>query len=133
NKSLKHRLQIKSRATDDLEHIGGGGLLLERFAKLAEQASVLNRNDCLMAEGSTSSICLSVNGRESPRCSVNTPTIAPSLVNGTPSPLRLLRKPAKSCRRRGSRSGSASRSGTSIVRSSSIARPKTEVRAGVVP
>ena len=37
----------------------------------------------------TNSICLSVNGRGSRRCSVNTPTIAPSLISGTPSPLRM--------------------------------------------
>src|SRR5262249_31451648 len=34
NERLQHRLEIKGRATDDLEHVGGGGLLLERFAQL---------------------------------------------------------------------------------------------------
>ena len=31
-------LQIERRAADDLEHIGSGGLLLERFAQLIEQS-----------------------------------------------------------------------------------------------
>src|SRR5262245_41620119 len=51
DKRVEHRLEVECRSADDLEHIGGSGLLLERFAKLAEQASVLNRNDCLMGEG----------------------------------------------------------------------------------
>src|SRR5436190_23145009 len=28
---IKHSLQIEARAADDLEHVGGGGLLLQRF------------------------------------------------------------------------------------------------------
>ena len=30
----EHRRQIKRRAADHLEHIGGGGLLLERFGQI---------------------------------------------------------------------------------------------------
>src|SRR5215467_10827121 len=33
---FKHTLQVERRAADDLEHIGGGGLLLQRFAQLVE-------------------------------------------------------------------------------------------------
>src|SRR6476619_7024718 len=44
---IEHRLQIKSRAADDLEHVGGGGLLLQRFAQLVEQAGVLDGDDGL--------------------------------------------------------------------------------------
>jgi len=29
DKRVEHRLQIKSRTADDLEHISGGGLLLQ--------------------------------------------------------------------------------------------------------
>jgi hypothetical protein len=47
---IKHRLQVERRATDHLQHIGGGGLLLERFAQLAEQAGVLDRNYGLRSE-----------------------------------------------------------------------------------
>src|SRR5262249_58947539 len=39
---LKHRLKIEGRAADDLEHVGGGGLLLQRFAQLVEQTGVLD-------------------------------------------------------------------------------------------
>ena len=28
---IEHRLQIEGRAADDLEHVGGGGLLLQRL------------------------------------------------------------------------------------------------------
>ena len=34
NQLVEHRLQIEGRAADDLEHVGGGRLLLERFAQL---------------------------------------------------------------------------------------------------
>ena len=33
----KHRLQIECRAADDLENIGGGGLLLKRLVPLASK------------------------------------------------------------------------------------------------
>ena len=61
-------LQVEGRAADDLEHVGGRGLLLQRFsraAQLVEQAGVLDGDDGLVGEVSTSSICLSVNGRTS--------------------------------------------------------------------
>ena len=60
---IKHGLQIEGRAADHLEHVGGGGLLLQRFAQLVEQAGVLDSDDGLAAKFWTSSICLSVNGR----------------------------------------------------------------------
>jgi hypothetical protein len=47
---LQHRLEIEGRSADDLEHIGGGGLLLQRFAQLVEQAGVLDRDDGLGSE-----------------------------------------------------------------------------------
>ena len=47
---VEHRLQIERRAADDLEHVGGGGLLLERFAQLVEQARVLDGDDGLRGE-----------------------------------------------------------------------------------
>jgi hypothetical protein len=67
---LEHHLQIICRAADDLEHVGGGGLLLQRFAQivgslaqLLEQADVLNSDDGLAGEvsfsltiGTTSSV-----------------------------------------------------------------------------
>ena len=65
DKRVEHRLQIERRPADDLQHVGGGGLLLQGFAQLVEQAGVLDRDDGLAAKFSTSSICLSVNGRTS--------------------------------------------------------------------
>ena len=62
---IEHGLQIERRAADDLEHVGGGGLLLQRFAQLVEQPRVLDGDDGLGGEVLTSSICLSVNGRTS--------------------------------------------------------------------
>ena len=47
---VEHRLQIEGRAADDLEHVGGGGLLLQRFAQLVEQAGVLDGDDSLGGE-----------------------------------------------------------------------------------
>src|SRR5207247_1490145 len=45
-----YRMKIECRAADDLEHVGGGGLLLQRFAKLVEQPGVLDGNDSLGGE-----------------------------------------------------------------------------------
>src|SRR5204862_1476538 len=47
---VEHGLQIEGRAADDLEHVGGGGLLLQRLAKLAEQPRVLDGDDGLRGE-----------------------------------------------------------------------------------
>src|SRR5262245_32076810 len=58
NERLQHRLEIESRAADDFEHIGGGGLPLQRVAEFAgtllhlvEQPHVLNRDHRLVGEG----------------------------------------------------------------------------------
>ena len=48
---IEHGLQIEGRAADDLEHVGGGGLLLQRFAQLVEQPRVLDGDDGLVGEG----------------------------------------------------------------------------------
>src|SRR5207342_1241526 len=47
---IEHGLQIEGRAADDLEYIGGGGLLLQRFAQLVEQPRVLDGDDGLTGE-----------------------------------------------------------------------------------
>jgi hypothetical protein len=51
DKGLQHRPQIEGRATDDLEHVGGGGLLLQRFTQFAEQARILDGDHGLVSEG----------------------------------------------------------------------------------
>ncbi len=48
---VEHRFEIEGRAADDFQHVGGGGLLLQRFAQLAEQTGILERNDALVREG----------------------------------------------------------------------------------
>src|SRR5207342_1838747 len=50
DEGIEHRLEVEGRAADDLEHVGGGGLLLERFAQLVEQARVLYGDDGLGGE-----------------------------------------------------------------------------------
>ena len=47
---IEHGLQIEGRAADHLEHVGGGGLLLQRFAQLVEQPRVLDGDDRLGGE-----------------------------------------------------------------------------------
>ncbi len=54
---IEHHLQIEGRAADDLEHVGGRGLLLQRFGEivralpqLAQQARILDRDDGLGGE-----------------------------------------------------------------------------------
>src|SRR5262245_20185301 len=47
---FEDRLQIERRPTDDLKHIGSGGLLLQRFAQFAEQARILDGDDGLGCE-----------------------------------------------------------------------------------
>src|SRR5262245_49679807 len=47
---FEDRLQIERRPTDDLKHIGRGGLLLKRFAEFVEEPRVLDRYDGLRGE-----------------------------------------------------------------------------------
>src|SRR5262249_22198107 len=46
----KHRPEVKCRTADDFQHFRCRGLLLQRFAKLVEQASILDRNHRLLGE-----------------------------------------------------------------------------------
>src|SRR5262249_36157950 len=50
DQSVEHSLQVECRAADDLEHVGGGGLPLQRLAQLVEQARVLDGDDGLMGK-----------------------------------------------------------------------------------
>src|SRR5262249_41311395 len=47
---IEHRPQVERGATDDLEHVGSGCLLLQRFAQLVEQPRVLDGDDRLGGE-----------------------------------------------------------------------------------
>jgi len=55
---VEHRLQIKGRAADDLQHFARRGLVFERFFEVArarvqfiEQPDILDRDDGLVGEG----------------------------------------------------------------------------------
>src|SRR5262245_9688209 len=87
-KRIEHGLQIECRPADDLENVGGGGLLLERFAQLVEQASVLYGDDRLVGKVVSSSTCLSVNGRIERRARLNTPIGVFSRNSGAPIMVR---------------------------------------------
>src|SRR5205823_14993279 len=43
-------LRCSDLTADDLQHVGGRGLLLQRFAQLVQQPSVLDRDDGLRSE-----------------------------------------------------------------------------------
>ena len=47
---IEHGPQVEGRAANDLEHVGGGGLLLQRLPQLVEQARVLDCYDGLAGE-----------------------------------------------------------------------------------
>ncbi|MFZ1152920.1 MAG: hypothetical protein WAR76_24835 [Xanthobacteraceae bacterium] len=47
---IEHRLKIEGRAANDLEHVGSGGLLLERLPQFVEQPRVLDGDDGLSGE-----------------------------------------------------------------------------------
>ena len=92
---VEHRLQIEGRAADDLEHVGGRCLLLQRLAELRgarldlfEQAHVLDGDDRLVGKGLHQ---LDLPLRERPasgRDNDITPSTLPSRFNGTARPAR---------------------------------------------
>src|ERR1700739_867684 len=45
--SVEYRGEAAWRGIDDLQHLGGRGLLLQRLARLVDEARVLHRNDRL--------------------------------------------------------------------------------------
>ena len=47
---LEHGLELAGRTGDDAQHLGRGGLLLQRFAQLVEQPRVLDGDDRLRGE-----------------------------------------------------------------------------------
>jgi hypothetical protein len=50
HKRIEHGLQVEGRAADDLEHVGGCSLLLQRLTQLIEQPHILDRDDGLASE-----------------------------------------------------------------------------------
>ena len=116
---VEHRLGVGDRAADDLQHLGGRGLLLERLLGLVEQANVLDRDDGLVGEG-LEQIGLAL--RRSPDSGQAT-TIAPigwpSFSKGAPIMRRQWPTPA-ACR---SYAGSLSASSSLWTRPDRMTRP----------
>src|SRR5262249_37294100 len=48
--SIEYRPEVECRPTDDLEHVGSGGLLLEGLAQLVQQPRVLDGDNRLGSE-----------------------------------------------------------------------------------
>jgi hypothetical protein len=47
---VQNGLEVERRTADHLEHVGGGGLLLQRFAQFIEQPRVLDGDNGLVGE-----------------------------------------------------------------------------------
>ena len=47
---VKNRAKVAGRGIDDLQHLGGRGLLLQRLARLGDEARVFHRDDRLRRE-----------------------------------------------------------------------------------
>src|ERR1700687_6146844 len=47
---VKHRGEVAGRGIDDLQHLGGRGLLLQGLLRLGDEARVLHRDDRLRRE-----------------------------------------------------------------------------------
>src|SRR5260370_700397 len=47
---VEHRREVAGRGVDDPQHLGGRGLLLERFARLGDEARVFHRDHRLRRE-----------------------------------------------------------------------------------
>ena len=44
-------MHVESRAADDLQHVGGRGLLLQRLLRLVDLSCILDRDHRLVGEG----------------------------------------------------------------------------------
>ena len=86
---VEHGLQVEGRAADDLEHVGGRGLLLKRFAQFVEQPRVLDGDDGLIGEVSDQRDLLSVKGRTSCRYTMSAPISSFSFSMGTATNVRM--------------------------------------------
>src|SRR6516164_11818638 len=51
DQGVEHSVKIEGRAADDLEHVGGSRLLLQRFSQLIQKARVLDGDHRLVGEG----------------------------------------------------------------------------------
>ena len=87
---IEHRRQIAGRGVDDLQHLGGRGLLFQRLALFGHQPRVLDRDHRLIGEGADK-FDLPVGERLDPLAREQmTPIASPSRSSGTPSEVRCL-------------------------------------------
>ncbi len=83
---VEYRLQIERRAADDLEHVGGGGLLLEGFAQLVEHPRVLDGDHGLGGVGFNAATCRSDSGPGANRTTLSVPmAVRPRIIGMTVS------------------------------------------------
>ena len=68
----------------DLEILDGLGELPRSDLYFFEEAGILDRDDCLVANVMSNSICLGVNSRTNGRVTTRTPIGVPSRRRGTP-------------------------------------------------
>ena len=136
DESIEYRLQVESRPADDLEHIGGRCLLLQRFLEVArlglhlvEQTHVFDRDHGLVGEGCDELDLTLRNGIGLARPSANAPIGSPSRISGTPSMARRLPTRASSF---SAYSISFQASAISTARCSSATRPISVPRPGAI-
>ena len=85
---VEYRLRISHRPADDLEHLGRGGLLFERFPGFIEQSHVLDRDHGLAGECLQQLDFLAAKDPTAARLTVIAPTTCSSRSIGTDRPLR---------------------------------------------
>ena len=86
---LENWLQLIRRATDDVEHVAGRGLILKIFLQFSNQPRVLNRNDRLFVKGFDEVDLLACKGPHHGALQSDDADGAPSRMSGIPSIVRL--------------------------------------------
>ena len=101
DQGVEHGLQIERRAADDLQHLGGRGLLLQRFREVARARLHLSNSRAfsIAITAWSAKVCnkFDLASRERAgfeRAITSTPTTASSRFSGTASIERLRPKPA---------------------------------------
>src|SRR6516162_757862 len=125
---IQHRLKIESRAADDLEHVGGGGLLLQRFAQLIEQPRVLDGDDGLVGEGDQKLDLLIAKRPDGSSSESEDTDRRPLRISGTPN---IVRNPVARCACGSAYSGSLAASSMCTGARSSNTRPIRPSRPGL--
>ncbi len=94
---VEHRLNLRGRSADDVEHVAGRRLILQCFLQLLVRACTSSNSRAFSiaitawsANVVTSSICFSVKGATAVRARMMTPINVPSRSSGTPKTVRCL-------------------------------------------